>query len=172
MLANLAWLVIVSIGLTACGKKPVSQGNLQRTNLAPGTGAAAEVVLAAWQQEDKTAAMARFLETDWSARPLFTPGSAMALSETQWAALPNQDRESKRGPLEAQAGEFTSLVVAVLKAGQDAAANNDPVLARKHFNALKQFGEAVDRPDFTEIVRMFGRAAKKGADREMEKLPK
>lgn len=175
MSANLAWLVIVAIGLMGCGKKPESKGGLPQADRAqhpaPGGGATVEVVLAAWQQEDKTAAMNRFLETDWSARPLFTPGSAPALSEAQWVALPYEDRESKRGPLEKRAREMKSLIVAVLQAGRDAAANGDPALARRHFNALRQFGEAVDRPDFTDIVRMMGRAAKKGADREMAKLP-
>ena len=121
-------------------------------------------------QGDNSAAVSRFLETDWRARPLFSPGSTLGLSESQFVALSYADREAKRGGVEAQAGELKKLSLAVLQAGRDAAASNDSALALKYFTALKQFGEALESPDSLAIVKMLGSGMRRAAEKEMAKL--
>jgi len=149
------------------GTPPPSKAGRSATSAAkPGL----ETVLAVWLQGDTSAAVSRFLETDWSARPLFPPGSTLSLSEAQWVALSYADREAKRVGMEGQAADLKKLSLAVLQAGRDAAANNDSILARKHFTALSQFGEALESPDSLAIVKMLGSGMRRSAEKELAKL--
>jgi predicted small lipoprotein YifL len=156
--ALLAAHALIVACLTGCGKKADSSGNPPPSKAGQDatspTKSALQTVLAVWLQGDNSAAVSRFLETDWRERPLFSPGSTLSLSEAQWVALSYADREAKRGGMEAQAGELKKLSLAVLQAGRDAAANNDSALALKHFAALKQFGEALENPDSLAIVKI------------------
>jgi predicted small lipoprotein YifL len=160
----------LAVTLAGCGKKPQAPG----TTPPPATNTAStpvvEPVLTAWQQGDQAGAISRFLDTDWSTRPLFTPGSTMSLSEEQFVALPTSDREAKSKEMLPHLSELKNLGKAVAQAGRDAAAKKDAVLARKYFTALQQFGEAIDTPDCMLILRLVGRAMKKLGDEEMGKL--
>jgi len=172
--ALLAALVLIVACLTGCGKKADSSGNLPPSKVGQdatsATKSALETVLALWVQGDNSAAVSRFLEIDWRARPLFSPGSTLSLSEAQWVALSYADREAKRGGMEAEAGELKKLSLAVLQAGKDAAANNDSALALKHFTALKQFGETLESPDSLAIVKLLGSGMRRAAEKELAKL--
>lgn len=64
------------------------------------------------------------------------------------------------------------LGVAVAQAGRNAAAQGDTAQARKHFNALKQFGAAADSPDSLRLLQLVGQAQKKTADAELAKIGK
>lgn len=160
----------LAVTLAGCGKKPQAPGNPPPPTANAASTPVAEPMLTAWQQGDQAGALSRFLETDWSKRPLFTPGSTLSLSEEQFVALPTSDREAKSKAMLPQLSDLKKLSQAVAQAGRDAAAKKDAVLARKHFAALQQFGAAVDTPDSMTIVRLVGRAVKKMGDDEMGKL--
>jgi hypothetical protein len=137
----------------------------------PATPAIAPVQ-AAWEKGDKSAAVARFAETDWRARPLFAPESPLGLSEQQFQSLPAAERTAKLEETLAQIGTLKKLAAAVMQAGLDAAAKQDFDHARKYFTSLKQCGEALDGPDSLLVVKLVGRAMKKNADAELAELPK
>ena len=123
-------------------------------------------VLTAWQAGDKSTAVSRFLEADWSARPLFTPGSAWSLSENQFKSLSEADGRAKSSELTAQVDQLKQLVAAVAQTGRDAAAQKDLPQAVKAFTSLKKCGEALDRPDSSSLVRSLGRSMQRIADGE------
>ena len=110
--------------------------------------------MTAWQQGDKTAAVTSFVETDWSARPLFASDSVLSLSEDQFKALSNW--QSKKTEMTPQVESLKQLAAAVAQAGRDAAAKGDAAQARKHFAALKECGAALDNPDSLALVRVVG----------------
>jgi hypothetical protein len=125
--------------------------------------------MTAWQQGDKTAAVTSFVETDWSGRPLFASGSALSLTEEQFKALSNPDRQTKSSEMLPQIDSLKRLAAAVAQAGQDAAAKGDAAQARKHFAALKECGAALDTSDLA-LVRLVGQGMTKRAETEMLKL--
>ena len=173
-LATLAAFALIGVGLTSCGKKTDSSGNPpppkgQKVTTSA-TTPAMQSVLTPWQQGDKSTAVSRFLETDWSARPLFTPGSTLSLSEDQFKSLSEADGRAKSSEITAQAGELKQLAAAVAQTGRDAAAKQDLAQAFKAFTALKECGEALDHPDASDIVKLTGRAMKRMAEGELAKL--
>ena len=151
LLATLVAFTLISVGLTSCGKKTDSSGNPPppkgQQDAAPATTPVMQSLLTAWRQGDKSAAVTRFLETDWSARPLFAPGSTLSLSEDQFKALSEPEGRAKSSEITAQIEEIKQLAAAVTQAGRDAAAKKDLAQAVKDFTSLKQCGEALDRPD-------------------------
>jgi hypothetical protein len=129
-----------------------------------------EPVMIAWQKGDKSTAVNRFVEANWSARPLFAPGTIFSLSESQFTALSSSDRNTKANDAINQVGELKQLARAVAQAGRDAAMKNDSAQARKCFNSLKQCGEALDGPDSLLLARQLGKALKTMAGEELEKI--
>jgi hypothetical protein len=173
-LAALVAFAVMGVGLTGCGKKTESSGNPPPPKGRQGTTSATtpvmESVLTLWQPGDKSAAVSRFLETDWSAQPLFTPGSTLSLSEDQFKSLSEAEGWAKSSEITAQVGELKQLAAAVAQAGRDAAAKNDLARAGKAFTSLKECGDALDRPESSSFVKLAGRGMKRLADAELAKL--
>ncbi len=167
--------ILVSVALTGCGEKPDSPSGSTlsvkpRQNTLATATPSIEPILTAWQQGDQAGAAARVLETDWKQRPLFSSGTTLSLSEAQFQALPSATREAKSPEMLAQVGELKKLAEAVAQSGRDAAARKDIAQARKHFVALKGFGDALDGPECLGIVRLTGQAVRKKAAAESAKL--
>jgi hypothetical protein len=126
--------------------------------------------MTAWQQGDKATAISCFVETDWSSGPLFAPNSTLSLSEDQFKALSNADRQAQSGEMMSQLNSLKKLAAAVAQAGRDAASKGDTAQARKYFNSLKQCGTALDNADRLRVVQLVGQALKKMADAELAKV--
>lgn len=124
----------------------------------------------AWQQGDKPTAVSRFLEADWSARPLFTRDSALSLTESQWQALSRAERATKSGEMLSELDAFKLLAVEVAHAGRDAVSKNDVVEARKCFTSLKQCGMALQSAQCLKLVQLVGGATQRRADAELAKI--
>ncbi|MGO8766381.1 MAG: RNA polymerase sigma factor [Limisphaerales bacterium] len=130
----------------------------------------AEPAIRAWQQGNKAEAINQFLEADWSNRPLFDSNSALSLTEGQFAALSNADRQTKSTEMLSKLDMLKQLAAAVSPAGLDAAAKGDAVQARKCFTALNQCGAALSSPDCLQIVQMVGKALNKLSDADLAKV--
>jgi hypothetical protein len=154
--------IAATILLAGCGKQNSSAG--------ASSSPVAEPALRAWQQGDKPAALKAFLEANWSARVLFETGSMLSLSEDQFVALSEANRQAKSGEMMAQVSSFKQMAAAVAQAGREAAAKGDATEARKYFTALKQCGTALDSADRLRIVRLVGQSLKKMADIELAKV--
>ena len=166
---TLVLAVLLALPLAGCGKKEAAPAKASPTRAASGAPVA-EPVLSVWRQNDPAGAVRQFLATDWSARPLFEPGSLLGQSEAQFKGLTEADRQTKATEITTATAELKKLAQAVAQAGRDAAAGNDLPLARKHFTALQQFGGALDSPDSLLIVQLVGRAIKKIGDAELAKV--
>jgi len=149
--------------LPALPAKPSESGTATTTS-------SAESVFAAWQEGDKPTAVSRFVQVDWTARPLFATDSVLGLSESQFQALPSSSRSAKQQELMTKVPVLKGIAAAVAAAGKDAAAKKDITGAKKYFTSLQQFGEALSGPDFTALVQQIGKFVKRTGDEELAKL--
>ena len=173
-LRALAVIICLSAGFVGCGKSggpPATAASpTAQTKSATSAAPATSSILTAWQQGDRASAVRLFLETEWTARPLFPPGSTLALSEQQYAALPASKRASDEAQLLATTQALKGVAAAVAQAGRDASAKGDASQARRYFTSLKQCGQALDSPESLAITRAVGRAVKKLGETELSKL--
>ena len=95
----------------------------------------------------------------------------MSLTEDQFKALSDAERQAKSGEMFSQLDSVKKLAAAVAQAGRDADSKGDTALARKHFTSLKQCGTALDSPDCLSLVQLVGKGFKKTADTELAKIP-
>ena len=169
------WAVLLGLVILAgCGKSdsppaPTPSAAAQSSESSPAP--ALEAALAGWRAGDKSTAVSRFLQIDWSARPLFAPDSPLALSEEQFKQLPAGELQAKSVEIMSRNGELKQLASAVAERGREAAAKKDVAQARKLFSSVKQCGEALDSPQSLAIVRLVAQALKKMADTELSRLP-
>jgi hypothetical protein len=159
-------VLTVSLLLAGCGKKTTPPSSTS-SKAAPVT----ESAMTAWQQGDTPKAVSRFVETDWNGRPLFAANSTLSLTEDQFKALSDAERQAKSADMMSQLDSVKKLAAAVAQAGRDASAKGDPAQARKYFTSLKQCGTALDSPDCLSLVQLVGKAFKRMADTELAKIP-
>jgi hypothetical protein len=168
-------VMAAAVLLAGCGRKNGSSGSSAtpptvKADVALSSLPILQPALTAWQQGDKSTAVSSFLAADWSARPLFAAGSPLSLSDDQMHALrahSEADYEAKSRELLTELTHLKQLAKAVEEAGRDAASKGDVAQGRKDFTSLKQFGTALDSPDYVLIVQLVGRASKKMADTEL-----
>ena len=165
-------IVAATILVTGCGKKSRSSSATPPPAQADpaSSSPAAQPALTAWQQGDKAAAVSSFLVADWSARPLFAADSPLSLSESQFKALSDAEREAKSKDMMAQIASLKQLAQAVVQAGHDAASKGDAAQARKYLTSLKQCGTALESPDCMQLVQLVGKAFEKMSDTELAKI--
>lgn len=165
-------LMAATILIAGCGKR--SPGGSSTPSPAQAEAASssspAQSALTAWQQGDKAAAVSSFLAADWSARPLFATGSTLNLSETQFKALSDSERQVKSSEMMSQMASLKQLAQAVAQAGRDAASKGDAAQARKYFTSIKQCGTALESPDCMLLVQLVGKTFVKMSDAESAKV--
>jgi hypothetical protein len=152
-----ALVVLLSLFSYGCRKKTDSVGVIDAT-------------LSAWRQGDQNSAIQRFVDTDWSRRPLFGSSSPLAMTEKQFEALSKAEQEAKAREFGQILSDIRALALAVAKAGNDAASKKDAALTRKHFAAMQQCGDALQHLDNMAIVQLVGKAIRAISDREMAAL--
>ena len=170
--AIITGVIAATILIAGCGKKSSSSSTTPPPAQAGAASSSpvAQPALTAWQQGDKAAAVSSFLAADWSARPLFAAGSTLSLSEAQFKALSDADRQAKSTEMTTQLGSLKQLAAAVAQAGLDAASKGDAPQARKDFTSLKQFGAALESSDYMLIVQLVGKGIEKRGDTELAKI--
>ena len=156
---------LLSVTLVGCSKKSSPPGS--RLSAGPPV---AHAVLAAWQQGDRSGAISNFVQTDWRNRPLFASSYVLSLTEDQYKALSNSEREARSREITSQISSLKQLAQAVMQAGRDAAAKGDTAQARKYFTSLQDFGAAVGGSDSMLIVQLVGKAIRKMGDTELAKV--
>jgi hypothetical protein len=169
-------IMAVTILLAGCGKQNTSSGTSpssakEQTSTAS-AAPVAQAAMLAWQHGDKSTAVSKFLDADWSARPLFPPDSPLSLTEAQFQSLSNTDRQAKSNEMLPQVSALKALAAAVAQAGRDAASKGDSAQAQKCFASLKRCGTALSSPDCLSLVQLVGKAFNKMADTEVATLGK
>jgi hypothetical protein len=153
--------------MTAC-TTPVDRSGFPASEAIP----IAQPAMTAWQQGDMSAAIHLFAQADWSTLPLFPTTSTLSLSEEEFQALSNAEREACSREMMSQLDIFKKLAAAVAQAGRDAAAKGDTANARTYFTSLKRCGMALDQPGCLRlrVLQLVGREREKLADAELGKV--
>ena len=146
----------VAVALAGCGKRE------QASVLSP--------IVEQWQKGEKAGAISRFVDSDWTARPLFASGTVMSLNEDQFQKLPVTEVSAKMKEVLPEITTLRQIAQGVMEAGKEAAKQGDKAKARKHFTAVKQCGEALDSPETLKLVQLVGQAIGKMADAELAKV--
>ncbi len=162
-------VMAATILIAGCGKKSPSSSATPPPEQAA-VASSPPAALTAWQQGDKAAAVSSFLAADWSARPLFAADSSLSLSESQFKALSDAERQAKSTDMMSQIASLKQLAQAVVQAGHDAASKGDTTQARKCFTSLKQCATALESPECIQLVQHVGKAFVKMADTELAKI--
>jgi hypothetical protein len=131
----------------------------------------AEQTIASWKS-DTNAAVEKFMEIDWSQRPLFATGDVLGYSEAQFAAIPASARETMSKQMTADLQTVKMICSAVNARGRDALAKGDQATAERCFNQLKECGQALDGPDSLLLLKMTGQAINKQATGQLAALKK
>lgn len=127
--------------------------------------------MTAFQQGDRTAAVSRFLEVDWSRGLAFSKNAVLSLTENGLASLSAADRQQHMEEAMPQLQGLKQLFSAVAQSGREAAARKDHAEAKRCFTKLNQCGEALDKPEALLVLKLVGQAAKKMAAKELASLP-
>jgi len=164
-----------AIFIAGCSKENNPPGNASTPAPAqPKANTAASPVAApamsAWQQGDQAGAVSNFLAADWTASPLFAADSALSLSEDQFKALSEADRQRKGNELNTQLDTLKQLAGAVAQAGDEAMGKGDAAQAKKCYTALKQCGHDLNSPNFSTIVQLVGQSFEKKANAGLAKV--
>jgi major membrane immunogen (membrane-anchored lipoprotein) len=170
--AIITGVMAATILMAGCGKKSPSSSATPPPSQ-PGAASSSPVAqsaLTAWQHGDKDTAVSSFLAADWSVRPLFVGDSTLTLTEGQFKALSDSDREAKSRDMMSQIASLKQLAQAVAQAGLDAASKGDAPQARKDFTSLKQFGAALVSSDYMLLVQLVGKGIEKRGDTELAKI--
>lgn len=167
---TIAGVVAATTLLVSCGKKTSPPESSAMPSLP-----ALEPALKAMLSGDKATAITVFLGADWSARPLFVAGSPLSRSDDQQheiRARSEADYHASSLAITTELTHLNQLKGLIRDAGSDAISKGDVAQAQKCFTALKQFGTALDRPEYTKMVQSEGRVSKKEADIGMQKIQK
>ncbi len=174
-------LVLIGVGATiylrsrlddATGKvRAEAEKSLAKERAALDGPPAFSTSLALWKQGDKSAAVRRFVETDWTGGRLFPADSVLSLGENDFAALSASDREAKGAEMHAMIEDIRNLARAVDETGVNAATDQDAQQARACFESLRNFGRALDAPQGLLLVRLAGQAIEKKAAKHLASLP-
>jgi hypothetical protein len=156
----LATLVVSSLlWATGCG-----QGTAPKTADSPGAASGQtplESVIALWTGGNQDEAAEAFLKLDFSQARLFSKGSVLSYSETEFAALSEAARGQVAKQMEADLASLKGLCRRVKELGDEARSKGDAAKASQCAQQLKQCGERLDQPNSLAILRLIAKAITK-----------
>ncbi len=186
----LAGVAVAAFFVAGCGQRDVATGNGSPpaaanapTNTAAATPAATapqaivnvgtpimQPIRAVGQDGKPAQAGSLCAEAPGHGRPTFPPGMTLSMTEAQFAALSDADRQLRFGELTAQLDLVKHLAASVSQAGRDAAAKGDSEQAKKFLTSLQNCGAALDTPERLKLVRMVGKTMKEMGSNELAKI--
>lgn len=181
--------IIAAVVLLAAGSKgdqtsngPVQPPAVKSNTPASGDAAARptfpvstpvlQPILTVFQEGHTAQAVDLFIQANWNARPIFPSKMALGLTDTQFKAIPEGERQLRTDEMLAQLDLMKQLATAVSNAGDAAAAKGEALQARQCYESLKRFGAALDDPKAQQLLRMVGQVSKRMAEHGLARLPK
>lgn len=163
-------LMAVTFAVCAgCGRKQAA-GTPDKPPSAAET-ASAQPALELWTAGEATRATDVFLQADFRQGPLFAGNSPLRLSEAELVAVPASERQSRIEQVLKQTSELKKLAAHIAKLGQEAAEKSDAATARRHFEQLRQFGNALEQANPPKITQLTAQAIRKQAEQALARLP-
>lgn len=155
------------------GTPPVRVSSGQQAEI---TGAALHVtppfdaVLACWQEDRKQDAAAGFLALDWKASVPFSALPALSLSEGQFAALPQGQREGLAQNALGLSKDIREMTRYFVEQAKAAKAENKLEEAKLYQAGLMELGKILSGNDKLKLIQMIGKAVQGYTQKELGDL--
>jgi len=128
-------------------------------------------VRALWLDGRKEAAADLLVGTDWSKQPSGAAAAISALTEKDFAALPEAQRQAKRDEIMKSAAVVRELSRFVIERGKAHAAQGAADEAVREMEGLDRFGAAISGAlDLAQLTRQVGVAVRRAALTELASL--
>lgn len=114
-----------------------------------------------WTAGKRDEAVGKFMSVDWTAGRVFSTGSILDYSESQFVSLPAETREKLGKQMVADLNALKAICSRANELGQAAQSENDKTQARKYFVQVQRCGDTLDQQDRTQLVRLVGQALKR-----------
>ena len=161
----------VTLLAAGCGRGAPAPADSKGSATAGSGQTVLEQSMASWK-DDQNAAVAKFLEVDWSRRPLFSTGNVLNDTEAQFAAIPAAAQQAVANQMTEEIKTVREICTEVSSRGKVALAKGDRATAEKCFRQLKQCGEALDGPDSLLILKKVGKSVSQRGAEALEALKK
>jgi major membrane immunogen (membrane-anchored lipoprotein) len=115
-------------------------------------------VLALWETDQKDEAVKQFLSIKWGDPSVFQGIQVMNMSEQELRSLPQDEMKRIAGEAHELTLKMRRLMFYVSSIGDKHVSSGDIQVAKKHFEAVRLYGEALSQPERFEVIRMVGKA--------------
>ena len=115
-------------------------------------------VLASWESGDDDDAVKQIVSIRWDKPNVLANVSVLNLTEDSFARLPYDDQERVMKELMEVSKVSRDLARHVVAVGDKARASGNEEMAATHYEAVRQFGKALSRPERLQGIQLVGRA--------------
>jgi len=128
-------------------------------------------MLELWDAGQKDEAVKQFLSVKWDDPSAYQDMPVLiSMSDKQWYSLPRDEQLSTTQEAIQQTGRLRQVMFEVVSVGKTFAESGDTQIAKKHFESVVQLGKALSQPQRFEVVRGYGEAALKYAQKNLSAL--
>ncbi len=128
-------------------------------------------LVALWDAGQTEEASNHFLLIDWQKVDAFRDSPALTLSEAEFLALPEEQRQRVLQETMNQLGSMRKLFFHLAAEAERLAEAGDRTRAEEYLAAVRRYGQSLSGPDRPEFVQMHGKAATAYADKKLSELP-
>lgn len=152
---------------------PETSAETASGNTAPAAGEDASVaeLVALWNAGQADEATSRFLLIDWQKADAFRDSPGLTLSEAEFLALPEDQRQQVLQETMNQLGSVRKLFFHLAAEAERLAEAGNRASAEDSLAAVRRYGQSLSGPDHLEFVQMHGKAATAYADKKSAELP-
>jgi hypothetical protein len=129
-----------------------------------------DTILACWKEGRKQDAAAGFLALDWKNSTPFSALPALSLSESQYAALPQGQRESLAQDALGLTKDIREMTRYFVEQAKAAKAENKLEEAKLYHSGLMELGKILSGDDKLKLIQMIGKAVQGFTQKELGDL--
>jgi hypothetical protein len=125
-----------------------------------------------WEAGQKDAAVRQFLSMQWSDSSVYRDMPVLMLSEQEYRSLPPDEAKQILDEAMKLTGRLRMLMFHVASVGDGLASSGNTEIAMQHFDAIRQYGQALSRAERIEVIRNHGKAAVTYAEKKLSAMKK
>jgi hypothetical protein len=138
--------------------RPESKASAPTVTQAPEKPMYLGQVLVTWNTGKKGEAVNQFLQLNWQDPSVFQGIPVLAMSEQQFAALPEEQRDQISQQVQQLSQTFRDMGQAVISSTDSFIASGNAIGAKARLDAVQQFAQALAAPEHLQIIQLVGKA--------------
>jgi hypothetical protein len=160
------WSALLLAALTLWLASGCGQGSAPKATL-KGPTTPLEQTISLWSSGSTNQALDAFLKLDFSQQGLFSTGSVLGCSESEFAALPQKARDESSKQMMEDLRALKELCNRVAQKGREFKAKGDATNAQQCFKQVEKCGESLEKPNRLKVEQLIGKSVKKLAGKEL-----